>query len=278
VNVQLYETPDGFGPVARWVYRRDPVSYTTELTTLRSSTWPADHLLLAAFDCDGAAGAALQMRGGVLLVSGLPTALAKEAASALAPVRPDLPGVRGTCTTARAFSQAWTEVTGTTATTAYEETLYRLDELAPPKPVVGESRPARDEDGELLVGWLDAFFVEAFGAESNPTASRQVLADISGARGHVVLWTVNGESVAMARVHGCLLGMSRIGPVYTAPAHRGRGYGAAVTAEAVRHAHRMGARDVVLFADVANAVSNGIYRRLGFVSVGDNVHYAFTRP
>jgi predicted GNAT family acetyltransferase len=80
----------------------------------------------------------------------------------------------------------------------------------------------------------------------------------------------------MARVHGCLLGMSRIGPVYTAPASRGHGYGAAVTAEAVRDAQRQGARDVVLFADVANPVSNGIYRRLGFVPVAENVQCAFT--
>ena len=37
MNVHLYATPDGFGPVARWVYRRDPVRFTTELTTLRTT-------------------------------------------------------------------------------------------------------------------------------------------------------------------------------------------------------------------------------------------------
>ena len=99
---------------------------------------------------------------------------------------------------------------------------------------------------------------------------------VADAGGHVVLWTVDGEPVAMARVHGCLLGMSRIGPVYTPPQHRGHGYGAAVTAQAVRHAWSRGARDVVLFADDANPVSNRIYRRLGFVPVGENVQYAFT--
>lgn len=276
MNVQLYSSPDDFGAVARWVYRRDPVAYTTELTTLRTSTWPADHLLLAVFDCDGAAGAALQMRGGVLLVSGLPRALAKDAAAALAPACAELPAVRGTPSTAAAFSQAWIEATGASATVSFEETLYRLDELAPPAGIVGEARLACPEDDELLVGWLDAFFVEAFGAESDYEASRELLADIAKARGHVVLWTVNGEPVAMARIHGCLLGMSRIGPVYTPPAHRGRGHGAAVTAEAVRQARRIGARDVVLFADVANPVSNGIYRRLGFLPVGENVQYAFT--
>jgi predicted GNAT family acetyltransferase len=159
---------------------------------------------------------------------------------------------------------------------SFEETLYRLDELVAPRGVVGEPRIATGEDAELVVGWLDAFFIEAFGSESNPGACRELLADIAVAGGHVVLWTVNGEPVAMARVHGCLLGMSRIGPVYTPPGHRGRGHGAAVTAEAVRHAQRQGARDVVLFADVANPVANGVYRRLGFLPVGENVQYAFT--
>ncbi|MDT5216812.1 MAG: hypothetical protein QOK18_5051, partial [Mycobacterium sp.] len=106
--------------------------------------------------------------------------------------------------------------------------------------------------------------------------SRGVLAAITEARGRVVLWTANGAPVAMARVHGTLLGMSRIGPVYIPPEHRGHGYGAAVTAEAVRHAQRKGARDVVLFADVANPASNRIYRRLGFVPVAEHVQYAFS--
>jgi predicted GNAT family acetyltransferase len=275
VNVRLYTSPDDFGPVARWVFRADPVRFTTELTTLRTSKWPADHLLLSVADCDGTMGAALQMHDGVLLVSGLPETMAKEAAAALAPVRADLPAVRGTHCSAASFSDAWTEATGTTATPSFEETLYRLDELVVPGGVAGEARLAGDDDADLLAGWVDAFFVEAFGSESNPEASRAVVAAFTEARGHVVLWTVNAVPVAMARVHGTLLGMSRIGPVYTPPGCRGHGYGAAVTAEAVRHAQRAGARDVMLFADVANTVSNRIYRRLGFVAVAGHVQYAF---
>jgi RimJ/RimL family protein N-acetyltransferase len=252
------------------------VLFTTELTTLRTATWPDGHVLLSVADCDGTVGAALQMRDAVLLVSGLPPESTKAVAAALAPVRADLPAVRGTSAAAAAFSQAWTEAADVTAAEEFQETLYRLGELVPPAGVVGEPRLAGTEDAELLGGWLDAFFVEAFGCESNPEASGTVLADIVEAGGHVVLWTVNGVPVAMARVHGCLLGMSRIGPVYTPPEHRGHGFGAAITAEAVRHAQRHGARDVVLFADVDNPVSNGIYRRLGFVPVGEHVQYAFS--
>lgn len=276
MNVRLYASPDHFGPVSRWVYRPDPVTFTMELTTLRTPTWAADRLLLSATDGDGQVGAALQMRNAVLLVSGLPPTLAKEVADALVGVKADLPAVRGTESTVTAFSQAWAEAAGVTPVREFADTLYRLDELVAPRGVVGEPRLADDGDAELLVGWLDAFFVEAFGSESNPDASRAGLAEIVAAGGRIVLWTVGGAPVAMARVHGCLLGMSRIGPVYTPPACRGNGYGAAVTAEAVREAHRQGARDVVLFADAENPVSNRIYRRLGFVPVGENVQNAFT--
>ena len=81
MNVRLYTSPDDFGRWRAGSIRRDPVLFTTELTTLRTSTWPAGRLLLAAFDCDGAVGAALQMRDAVLLVNGLPSTMAKEAAA-----------------------------------------------------------------------------------------------------------------------------------------------------------------------------------------------------
>ena len=41
-------------------------------------------------------------------------------------------------------------------------------------------------------------------------------------------------------------GMSRIGPAYTPPEHRGHGYAAAVTAAAARWALERGARQVLL--------------------------------
>jgi ribosomal protein S18 acetylase RimI-like enzyme len=274
VDARLYDDATDFGPVAHWVYRRNPVLFTIELTALRTPRWPADQVLLSIADGDDV-GAALQMSGGTLLVSGLPPASAKEAAAALAPVRADLPAVRGTPSAAAAFSQAWAEVSGAYATASFRETLYRLDELSPPGGVVGAARLARDADDELLVGWLDAFFVEAFGAPSDASASRETLRSFAEAAGHMVLWTVNGAPVGMARVQAPAAGMSRIGPVYTPPECRGHGYGAAVTAAAVRQAAHRGARDVVLFADVANPVSNRLYRRLGFVPVVENVQYAF---
>ncbi|MDP9319178.1 MAG: hypothetical protein M3O94_08950, partial [Actinomycetota bacterium] len=58
-------------------------------------------------------------------------------------------------------------------------------------------------------------------------------------------------------------GVTRVGPVYTPPEHRRRGYGAAVTAACTRDALDH-AEDVVLFTDLANPTSNSIYQQIGY--------------
>jgi predicted GNAT family acetyltransferase len=276
MDVRLYDTATDFGPVAHWVYRRDPVLFTSELSALRTTRWATGGVFLSVHDCDGAVGAALQLPGDALLVSGLPPAMAKAAAVEVSAVRAALPGIRGTRGTAMAFADAWCSVTGAHAAEAIGRTLYRLDELVPPTGVPGASRIAGAADAELLLDWLDGFFVDAFDGASDREARRGYLGDIRADGGHVVLWSVDGVPVSMARVHAPAAGMCRIGPVYTPAASRGRGFGAAVTAAAVRHAHRRGSRHVVLFADVANPGANRIYRRLGFVPVADSLECAFT--
>jgi predicted GNAT family acetyltransferase len=71
--------------------------------------------------------------------------------------------------------------------------------------------------------------------------------------------------------------MTRVGPVYTPPESRGHGYGSAVTAAASAWAHDAGAREVVLFTDLANPVSNAIYPRIGYRPVLDALELRF-RP
>jgi ribosomal protein S18 acetylase RimI-like enzyme len=273
VNVRLYSTPADFGAVARWVYRREPVRYTLELTTLRTATWPQGRVLASVVD-RGVIGAAVQGSDGCLLVSGLPGELAAEAAAVLAPT--GLPSVRGARPAAEAFAGAWCDVTAGQAVPTIEDVLYRLGELVPPTGVPGSRRLARDVDDELIVDWLDGFFVEAFGQAPDRAARVGLLSEIVDAGGRFVLWTVDGVPVSMARVHAPAVGTSRIGPVFTPPEHRGHGYAAAVTSAAVDHAKQRGARDVVLFADVANRVSNGVYRRIGFVPVAEHVHFELT--
>ncbi|MDF2705291.1 MAG: hypothetical protein K0R62_943 [Nonomuraea muscovyensis] len=70
-------------------------------------------------------------------------------------------------------------------------------------------------------------------------------------------------------------GACRIGPVYTPPAARGRGCGAAVTAYASQVAPAERRREVVLFTDPAYPTSDAVYRTIGFRPVGDHALVMF---
>lgn len=229
--------------------------------------------MLSVVDESGLCGAAVQGDDGGLLVSGVPRRCVDDVVRTLVALGVGLPSVRGMRSSAACFVDSWCRRAGGFASVSDTETLYRLAELERPVGVSGRARPTTETDDELLVRWLDAFYTDAFGHRSDRSASRRILDDIRSARGRIVLWTVDDEPVSMARLHAPVAGMARIGPVYTPTEHRGHGYAAAVTSVVADHALRRGVRDVVLFADHANPVANGVYRRLGFVPVADHVRF-----
>jgi predicted GNAT family acetyltransferase len=89
--------------------------------------------------------------------------------------------------------------------------------------------------------------------------------------GGLTLWEADGVPVSLAGLTRTVAGAVRVGPVYTPPALRGRGYAAAVTAAVSRAALGAGAREVLLFTDLANPTSNALYQRIGYVPVTDRV-------
>ena len=70
-------------------------------------------------------------------------------------------------------------------------------------------------------------------------------------------------------------GVVRVGPVYTPPEHRKRGYASSAVAAASEQALAEGATRCMLFTDVSNPTSNSIYRALGYVRCGDWREYEF---
>ncbi len=70
-------------------------------------------------------------------------------------------------------------------------------------------------------------------------------------------------------------GAVRVGPVYTPPERRGRGYAGGATVAASQAARDAGAAEVVLYTDLANSTSNALYQRLGYHPVEDRVTLSF---
>ncbi|MCX4769147.1 GNAT family N-acetyltransferase [Streptomyces sp. NBC_01260] len=149
-----------------------------------------------------------------------------------------------------------------------EQRLYRLGEPAPPSPAPGgRARASNPADRELLLRWYRAFAADI----GEPAGHPERAVDERTAEGRLTLWEDGGVPVSMAGVSPRIAGTVRVAPVYTPPEHRGRGYAAAVTAEVGRAAREAGADEVLLFADLANPTSNGVYVRIGYRTVCDRL-------
>ncbi len=72
-----------------------------------------------------------------------------------------------------------------------------------------------------------------------------------------------------------MAGMTRVGPVYTPPELRGRGYAGGATAAVSQAVLDAGATEVVLYTDRDNPTSNALYQRLGYRPVEDRLVLSF---
>lgn len=152
-----------------------------------------------------------------------------------------------------------------------ENRLYRLGELVPPSPAPGgRPRAATPADRDLLLRWYAAFASDIGGRVGHGERHGRAV-DERTAEGRLTLWEHDGVPVSMAGVSLRIAGAARVAPVYTPPGHRDRGYAAAVTAEVSRAARDAGADQVLLFADLANPTSNGVYTRIGYRPVSDRL-------
>jgi predicted GNAT family acetyltransferase len=94
------------------------------------------------------------------------------------------------------------------------------------------------------------------------------------AAGLMTLWDADGDEVCLVGRSPAVAGTIRIGPVYTPPEQRRRGYAAACVGAVSAAMVEAGLR-CVLFTDLGNPTSNSVYRALGYTVVCENVRYAF---
>ena len=83
------------------------------------------------------------------------------------------------------------------------------------------------------------------------------------------------EPVSVTGFGGPTPNGSRIGPVYTPPARRGRGYASALVAAVSQARLDAGTRFCFLYTDLANPTSNRIYVALGYERDCDSVELDF---
>jgi uncharacterized protein len=185
-----------------------------------------------------------------------------------------LPGVLGPSDGVPRFVQAWQALTGASGRLLVAQRIYRAQAAQLPTGVEGTMRAYEPADRELALAWLDAFAAEAL-REAPPLNSAELLdqrfADPSAG---IVLWDT-GQPVSLAAFGNPTPSGIRIGPVYTPPTERGRGYASALVAELTQALLAGGRRSCFLFTDLSNRTSNSIYQRIGYRPVTDVDQWAF---
>lgn len=161
-----------------------------------------------------------------------------------------------------ALAVQWAALSGGTATLRTAQRLFRLGDLVVPD-VPGAARVATADDREVVLGWVRAFL-----AEGDIHEEPESVVDGRLENGQFLVWVVDGVPVSLAGHQVPAYGGVRVGPVYTPPEQRGRGYGGAVTAAVSARAQELGT-EVVLYTDLTNPTSNALYPRLGYAPVSD---------
>ncbi len=90
-----------------------------------------------------------------------------------------------------------------------------------------------------------------------------------------VLWEDEGRPVSVTGFGSPTPTGIRIGPVYTPPELRGRGYASALVAEVSQAQLDAGRRFCFLYTNLANPTSNKIYVDLGYKRVCDSLQLSF---
>lgn len=187
---------------------------------------------------------------------------------------PGVAGVSGVPQTARAIAAAWARHTGGTTRCTMSEAMHVLDAVRdPPRPGRGELRFAQAGERSLLVGWMEEFVGEA-GLVGASQAGAMI--DARMRRRGLMVWH-DGQPVSMIGLAPEVAGVVRIGPVYTPPQDRRRGYAGSAVAAASRRALAEGATRCMLFTDLANPTSNKIYAEVGYRRCADWEEIALDR-
>ena len=192
-------------------------------------------------------------------VTRMPSSAVPLLVEAVTEVYDAIPAVLGPREVSECVAAGWAAARGVAWRAGMRQGIYRLDELTPPPPVPGALRRATQDDLARALEWGEGFGADTGGHFRPPRESVEGWIQ----RGDLHFW-VDSEPVSMAVAQGRTPNGIRVGFVYTPPELRGRGYASACVAELSQRMLDSGLSFCVLYTDLANPTSNGIYRRIGY--------------
>ena len=252
----------------------------TVLDAIRTGRFPntAWRFALIRDDAGAVTGAALRTPPRSMLCTALQEADAQALIAEWLQADPGLPAVNAASGTARALAAAYRQQTGGRSELTMSMALHTLapgELVDPPRPAAGVLRTPRPGEHDLLVEWFVAFAAESNVQEAPDDARRGARSRLE--RELLFVWDDGGAPVSLAGRTIAVSGVPRVGPVYTPPEHRNRGYASTAVAALSRRLFDEGATGIALFTDLSNPTSNRIYRDVGYRRRDDYEDHALRR-
>ncbi len=155
----------------------------------------------------------------------------------------------------------------------HDEHLYTLslDALNPAIHPLGDSYQVEDAarmDRSTLLRWMRHYEIEALNAEENLALDGRIASRVVHALEERCWWVlfVDGEPVSLTGFNARLPDAVQLGPVWTPPAHRNKGYARFLVGRSLMAARARGVKQAVLFTN--NPAACRAYEALGFTETG----------
>jgi GNAT superfamily N-acetyltransferase len=191
---------------------------------------------------------------------------------------PEVPGVVGNVPFVQPAAERLAGASGRSAERILSQGVYGLTAVRDVSRAPGEPRPAGPRDRGLILDWLRAFVTESFRVDPDESF-RRMERTLGGRFGTESagfwLWEDGGEPVSLSGFSGPTPTGIRIGPVYTPPEHRRRGYATTLVADQSLWLLGRGHRACFLYTDLANPTSNRIYVEIGYERVCEAMEFTF---
>lgn len=274
-SIQAFHDPVEVLDVAGDYLESRPVEHNLVLTLLHErAAHPEPGRYWAVFEGEQVAGVVFQSPLDFMAaITPMASSAAAFAADAIARLGSVLPGASGEAGTAARFVGQWAESTGCAAAPSFGQRLYRFGQTGSVPDVAGFLRKAEAADRDALIAWMEQFRQEV--GPAGPAREPGALVDKRMANGQLWVWDVDEQATSLVGLSNTVAQVARIGPVFTPPELRRRGYAGACVGGVSRLVVQGGGTPI-LYTDLANPTSNSLYRRLGYEAAIECIAYDFT--
>jgi predicted GNAT family acetyltransferase len=187
-----------------------------------------------------------------------------------------VPGVMARKDMAVVFAKPFCAAKKLTFETKMEQRIYELTEVNPDIAHVGELRLVEESDMYFIPYWMEALYSTENGIDKNmrvPQNAEDYLYRMVREKMYVL--QDNGKPVSMVGTHREMQTVCGVGPVYTPPYFRRKGYASSAVAKASQAILDRGFTKCVLYTDLANPTSNSIYQKIGYRPICDSIMLQF---